>query len=179
MPHIIAWRLRENAKEIETAGGTGFAVRLGERYYNRETKKTLYNNYEVVLFANTVLKAQLYRDTLIKGSIIQVLGNESIPKIFRKKDGSLGVSFSLTDAKLGFIYNAYENEGQLLRQQQERPQREKPPRPQRPQHERQQPPQQERPQHERQQPPQQERPQQNNAGQNDNFFDDNWDDMDF
>jgi len=166
MPHIIAWKLREDAKEIETAGGTGFAVRLGERYYNRETKKTLYNNYEVVLFANTVLKAQLYRDTLIKGSVIQVMGNESIPKIFRKKDGSLGISFSLTDAKLGFIYNPYENEGQLRRQQQERPQREKPPRPQ-------------PPQHERPQPPHHERPQQSNAGQNDNFFNDNWDDMDF
>ena len=163
MPHIIAWKLREDAKEIETAGGTGFAVRLGERYYNRETKKTLYNNYEVVLFANTVLKAQLYRDTLIKGSTIQVMGNETVPKIFRKKDGSLGISYSLTDAKLGFISNPYENEGQLRRQQQERPQREKPPRPQPPQHERPQPPQ----------------PQQNNAGQNDNFFNDDWDDMNF
>ena len=75
--HTVVGKLNEDANEFQAGEYTGFGFRLGERYFDRETKSNEWTNYKAVVFSNNANQINFLRDALVKGAIVQVSG-ESI-----------------------------------------------------------------------------------------------------
>lgn len=112
MAHTIVGKLNKAANEIPTQSGTGFGIRLGVQYYDRETKKKEWTNYEAVIFASQPQQVQFYKDVLVEGSVIEVSGEALKIKQFHGQ-GGLSLSLELINAKLGYVHAA----GQAPQQQ--------------------------------------------------------------
>ncbi len=105
MAHTIVGKLNKSANEIPTQNGAGFGIRLGVQYYDRETKKKEWTNYETIIFASQPQQIQFYRDVLVEGSVIEVSGESLKIKQFQGQNG-LSLSLELINAKLGYVHAA-------------------------------------------------------------------------
>lgn len=112
MAHTIVGKLNKAANEIPTQNGVGFGIRLGVQYYDRETKKKEWTNFEAIIFTNQPQQTQFYRDVLVEGSVIEVSGESLKIKQFQGQNG-LSLSLELINAKLGYVHAA----GQTSQQQ--------------------------------------------------------------
>ena len=83
----ITGKLNKAANQFQAGDGKGFGIRLGVRFYNRETKEQEYTNYEAVIFAREGAQADFYTSALVEGSIVEVSGSGCQIKTF---DGSNG-----------------------------------------------------------------------------------------
>lgn len=103
MAHAIVGKLNKPANQFQAGDGTGFGIRLGVQYYDRETKQKEWTNYEAVIFANQQAQVDFYQSALVEGSVIEISG-ESIK--IRKFDGQNGqqISLELIGAKLGYVH---------------------------------------------------------------------------
>lgn len=72
MPHTIPAKLNEDAREFQAGESTGFGFRLGERYYDRETKQSEYTNYEGAVFSKNQAQIDFLRSALVKGAAVTV-----------------------------------------------------------------------------------------------------------
>jgi hypothetical protein len=72
MPHTITAKLNEDAREFQAGESTGFGFRIGERYYDRETQKSEYTNYEGAIFSRNENQTAFLRSALVKGAILTV-----------------------------------------------------------------------------------------------------------
>ena len=118
MAHTIVGKLNKPANEIPTQNGTGFGIRLGVQYYDRDTKQKEWTNYEAVIFANQPTQTQFYKDVLVEGSVIEVSGEALKIKQFQGQNG-LSLSLEIINAKLGYVHAATQQQQQPQPQQQQ------------------------------------------------------------
>ena len=113
----ITGKLNKAANQFQAGESTGFGVRLGVRYYDRETQQNEYTNYEAVIFAKAPAQVQFYQQALVEGSVIELSGTTQKIKSFDGQNGQV-LSIEIHDAKLGFVHTG----NQPQQQQQQAPQ---------------------------------------------------------
>lgn len=122
MAITITAKLNKAANEFQAGESTGFGLRLGVQYYDRESKQKEWTNYECVIFAKAEGQVNFYRDALIEGAIIEITGQQAKIKKFEDY-----LSIELIDAKLGYVGQGVSsnqkavNQGQKVAQQQVQP----------------------------------------------------------
>jgi single-strand DNA-binding protein len=112
----ITGKLNKAANQFQAGESTGFGVRLGVRYYDRETQKNEYTNYEAVIFAKAPAQVQFYQQALVEGSVIELSGTTQKIKSFDGQNGQV-LSIEIHDAKLGFVHTGNQPQQQQATQQ--------------------------------------------------------------
>ena len=102
MATTITGKLNKAASVFQAGDSTGFGLRIGVQYYDRETKQKEWTNYEAVIFAKPGPQADFYAGALVEGSIVEVSGQSLKIKKFEGQNG-LSLSIELIDAKIGYI----------------------------------------------------------------------------
>ena len=100
----ITGKLNKAANQFQAGDSKGFGIRLGVRFYNRETKEQEYTNYEAVIFAREGAQADFYTSALVEGSIVEVSGSGCQIKTFDGSNGAVN-TISILDSKLGFVFS--------------------------------------------------------------------------
>ena len=72
MSTTITGKLNKPASQFAAGESTGFGLRLGVKYYDRETKGDAWTNYEAVVFAKAPAQVQFYQQVLVEGAIVKV-----------------------------------------------------------------------------------------------------------
>lgn len=112
----ITGKLNKAANQFQAGESTGFGVRLGVRYYDRETQQNEYTNYEAVIFAKAPAQVQFYQQALVEGSVIELSGTTQKIKSFDGQNGQI-LSIEIHDAKLGFVHTGNQPQQQVPQQQ--------------------------------------------------------------
>ena len=100
----ITGKLNKAANQFQAGDSKGFGIRLGVKFYNRETKEQEYTNYEAVIFAREGAQADFYTSALVEGSIVEVSGSGCQIKTFEGSNGAVN-TISILDSKLGFVFS--------------------------------------------------------------------------
>ena len=103
MAHTIVGKLNKNASIFQAGESTGFGIRLGVKYYDRETQQNEWTNYEAAIFAKQPNQIQFYQNTLVEGSVIEVSGDALKIKSFDGQNGQQ-LSIEILNAKLGYVH---------------------------------------------------------------------------
>tara|TARA_Y100000034_G_C6891197_1_gene410003 strand:- start:164 stop:703 length:540 start_codon:yes stop_codon:yes gene_type:complete len=103
MAHTIVGKLNKEATCFQAGESTGFGIRLGVQYYDRETKQKEWTNYEAVIFAKQPAQIQFYQQVLVKDSVIEVSGDQLKIKSFDGQSGQ-SLSIEILNAKLGYTH---------------------------------------------------------------------------
>jgi single-strand DNA-binding protein len=122
----ITGKLNKAANQFQAGESIGFGVRLGVRYYDRETQQNKYTNYEAVIFAKAPAQVQFYQQALVEGSVIELSGTTQKIKSFDGQNGQV-LSIEIHDAKLGFVHTGNQPQQQQQAQQQQYQQRQQVP----------------------------------------------------
>lgn len=123
MATTVTGKLNAAATQFAAGESTGFGLRIGVQYYDRETKQKEWTNYECAIFAKAPAQVQFYQQALVEGAVVELTGQQIKIKQFEGQNG-LRLSLELIDAKLGYAFNpsgqqAYGQNAQ--QQQQQRP----------------------------------------------------------
>jgi single-strand DNA-binding protein len=121
MSTTITGKLNKAATQFQAGDGFGFGLRLGVKYYDRETKADAWTNFEAVVFAKAPAQVQFYQQALVEGAIVEVSGDKLKIRQFQGNNG-LSLSIELLDAKLGFVFAPQSSNSQAQAPQQQRPQ---------------------------------------------------------
>lgn len=105
MGHTIVGKLNKAATQFQAGESVGFGVRLGVKYYDRETKQDAWTNFEAVIFAKAPAQIQFYQSALIEGSVIELSGDQLKIKTFDGQNGQ-SISIELLNSKLGYVHTA-------------------------------------------------------------------------
>lgn len=116
MSTTITGKLNKSATQFQAGESVGFVVRLGVKFYDRETKADQWTNYEAVVFAKAPAQIQFYQSALVEGAIVEVSGDKLKIRQFQGNNG-LSLSIELLDAKLGAVFAP---QGQAPQQPQQR-----------------------------------------------------------
>jgi single-strand DNA-binding protein len=119
MATTIVGKLNKSATQFQAGESTGFGIRLGVKYYDRESKADAWTNYEAVIFAKAPAQVQFYQQVLVEGAIVEVSGDKLKIRQFQGNNG-LSLSIELLDAKLGFVNAHQSSNGQAQAPQQQR-----------------------------------------------------------
>tara|TARA_R110002095_G_scaffold123006_2_gene106916 strand:+ start:2653 stop:3195 length:543 start_codon:yes stop_codon:yes gene_type:complete len=111
MSTTITGKLNKDASEFAAGESTGFGVRLGVQYYDRETQQKEWTNYEGAIFAKAPAQINFYRDILREGAIIEVSCDQLKIKSFDGQNGTM-LSLEMLNAKLGYAHNPNQQQGQ-------------------------------------------------------------------
>ena len=103
MSTTITIKLNAPASQFQAGESTGFGIRGGVRYYDRETKQNEWTNYEAVVFAKQAGQIQFYQQALVAGAVVEVMGKQEKIRTFEGQNG-LKLSIELIDASLGMIH---------------------------------------------------------------------------
>lgn len=103
MAHTIVGKLNHAATQFQAGDGTGFGVRVGVQYYDRETRQKEWTNYECVIFANQAAQIQFYQSALVEGSVVELSGESIKIKTFAGQNGQK-ITLELIGAKLGYVH---------------------------------------------------------------------------
>jgi len=98
----ITGKMNKAANKFQAGESLGFGVRLGVKFYNRETKAQEWTNYEAVIFAKQGAQADFYESALVAGAVIEVSGSGGQIKTFNGNNGPVN-SIAILDAKLGYV----------------------------------------------------------------------------
>lgn len=109
MAHTIVGKLNKNASIFQAGESTGFGIRLGVKYYDRETKQNEYTNYEAAIFAKQPNQIQFYQSALVEGSVIEVSGDQLKIKSFDGQNGQQ-LSVEILNAKLGYVHTGQQQQ---------------------------------------------------------------------
>jgi len=123
MSTTIVGKLNKAATQFQAGESTGFGIRLGVKFYDREAKEDAWTNFEAVIFAKAPAQVQFYQQVLVEGAMVEVSGDKLKIRQFQGNNG-LSLSIELLDAKLGFV-NAPQsstNQAQAPQQQRQQPQ---------------------------------------------------------
>ena len=104
----VTGKLNKAANQFQAGESTGFGVRLGVRYYDRDTQQNEYTNYEAVIFAKAAGQIQFYQQALVEGSVIEISGTTQKIKSFDGQNGQI-LSIEIHDAKLGFVHTGQQS----------------------------------------------------------------------
>ncbi len=123
MSHTIVGKLNRNASIFQAGESTGFGIRLGVKYYDRETQQNEWTNYEAAIFAKQPNQIQFYQNALVEGSVIEVSGDALKIKSFDGQNGQQ-LSIEILNAKLGYVHTGQQanSQQQPQYQQQQAPQ---------------------------------------------------------
>lgn len=97
----VTGKLNKPANQFAAGDRTGFGVRVGVQFYNRETKAKEWTNYEAVVFAGEGRQRDFYASTLVEGSVIELNGSGCQIKTYNDQH-----SIAILEARLGFIHTA-------------------------------------------------------------------------
>lgn len=103
MATTVTGKLNKDASVFQAGDSTGFGIRIGVKYYDRETKTDQWTNYEAAVFAKAPAQVQFYQSVLVKDSIVELTGDKLAIKQYQGQSG-LQLSIQLLDAKLGVAY---------------------------------------------------------------------------
>lgn len=123
MATTITIKLNKEATQFQAGDNSGFGIRGGVQYYDRETKQKEWTNYEAVVFAKPGAQSDFYAQSLVAGSVVEVTGLTQKIKQFQGQNG-LVISIELLDAKVGMVHTgqqAPQHRPQQAPQQQNRP----------------------------------------------------------
>ena len=121
MSTTVVGKLNKAATQFQAGESTGFGIRLGVKYYDRETKSDQWSNFEAVVFAKAPAQVQFYQQVLVEGAVVEVSGDKLKIRQFQGQNG-LSLSIELLDAKLGFVNAPQSSTNQAQAPQQQRPQ---------------------------------------------------------
>lgn len=116
MAHTIVGKLNKNASIFQAGESTGFGIRLGVKYYDRETQQNEWTNYEAAIFAKQPNQIQFYQNALVEGSVIEVSGEALKIKSFDGQNGQQ-LSIEILNAKLGYVHTGQQVNNQQQYQQ--------------------------------------------------------------
>ncbi len=116
MAHTITGKLNKPANMFQAGESTGFGIRLGVKYYDRETKADAWTNYSAAVFAKNHNQIAYLRQVLVEGAIVSVSG-ESIKADQYQGQNGLQITLDLQNARIEYAFNP---QGQ--QQQQAQPQ---------------------------------------------------------
>lgn len=119
MATTITGKLNKAASQFQAGDSTGFGLRLGVKYYDRETKTDQYTNFEAVIFAKNPAQVEFYQNALVEGSIVEVTCDKIKIRQYQGQNG-LSLSIEMLDAKLGYVMNPNQAPRQQAPQQQQR-----------------------------------------------------------
>lgn len=125
MATTITGKLNKAANEFQAGAYTGFGIRLGKQYYDRETKQKEWTNYEAAVFSNNTQQIEFYRSNLVEGAVVEITAEAEKVKQFQGNNG-LVLSIELIDCKLGYVHSG-QQQGYA---QQQAPQQQVPQQPQ-------------------------------------------------
>jgi len=120
MATTITGKLNKAATQFQAGESTGFGLRLGVKFYDRETKSDQWTNFEAVVFAKAPAQVQFYQQALVEGAIVEVSGDKLKIRQFQGNSG-LSLSIEILDAKLGAVFAPQGQAPQQQRQQQAAP----------------------------------------------------------
>lgn len=103
MSTTITGKLNKAAREFQAGAYTGFGIRLGKQYYDRETKQKEWTNYEAAVFTDKPQQIEFYRSSLVEGSVVEVMAEAEKIKQFQG-DSDLVLTIELIDCKLGLVH---------------------------------------------------------------------------
>lgn len=103
MATTVTGKLNKPASQFQAGESTGFGLRLGVKFYDRETKAEQWTNYEAVVFAKAPAQVQFYQQVLVESAIVEVSGDKLKIRQFQGSNG-LSLSIELLDAKLGAAF---------------------------------------------------------------------------
>lgn len=103
MSITVTSKLNKAATQFQAGESTGFGLRLGVKFYDRETKSDQWTNYEAVVFAKAPAQVQFYQQALVEGAIVEVSGEKCKIRQFQGNSG-LSLSIEILDAKLGAVF---------------------------------------------------------------------------
>lgn len=117
MATTITGKLNKPANEFQAGAYTGFGIRLGKQYYDRETKQKEWTNYEAAVFSNNTQQIEFYRSSLIEGAVVEISADAEKIKQFDGNNGPI-LSIELIDCKIGYIHTGQQqNQGYAQPQQ--------------------------------------------------------------
>lgn len=120
MGTTVTGKLGRDASQFQAGDATGFGVRIGVKYYDRETRQNEWTNYEAAIFSKNPAQIQFYQSSLVEGSVVEITGDSIKIKEYNGK-----YTLELLNAKIGFIHT-----GQQAPQQASNPHpRQHPPQP--------------------------------------------------
>lgn len=103
MSTTITGKLNKAATQFQANDSVGFGLRLGVKYYDRESKTEQWCNYELCVFAKAPAQVQFYQSALVEGAIVEVSGDKQRIKQFQGANG-LSLSIEILDARLGAVF---------------------------------------------------------------------------
>lgn len=104
MAHTITGKLNKPANQFQAGESVGFNVRLGVKYYNRETKQDDWTNYSAVIFAKNPNQIGYLQQVLVEGAIVSVSGESQRIDQYQGQNG-LSLTIELLNARLEYAYN--------------------------------------------------------------------------
>ena len=113
----ITGKLNKQPNEFKAGESTGFGIRLGQQYYDRETKQKEWTNYECAIFAKAGPQLDFYRQALVENAIICISGKEQKIKSFEGQNGT-SLSIEILNASLDNVFSPI---GQVSPPQQQAP----------------------------------------------------------
>lgn len=104
MATTVTGKLNQAASIFQAGESTGFGVRVGVQYYDRETQQKEWTNYECAIFAKAQGQIDFYKSVLVEGAIVELSGESIKIKQFEGQNG-LKITLELINAKLGYAHN--------------------------------------------------------------------------
>ena len=115
MATTITVKLNKDATQFQAGESTGFGVRGGVQYYDRETKTKMWTNYEAAIFVRNPSQIQFYQTALVAGSVVEISGRSERIREFQGNNGLI-LSIELLDASIGYIHTDQQAPAQQPRQ---------------------------------------------------------------
>jgi single-strand DNA-binding protein len=99
----VTGKLNKDAKQFAAGEYTGFNIRVGVKFYDRETKDNQWTNYSAVIFSNNQSQIQFLQGALVAGSVVELFGESIKVDTFTKDDGQTLITLELNNSRLGYI----------------------------------------------------------------------------
>jgi len=100
----VTGKLNKPAHQFHAGESVGFGIRIGVKYYDRNTKTNEWTNYKAVLFAKAPGQIQFLADNLIEGAIVEITGDKQKIEVYEGQQGPM-YSIEILDAKIGYVGN--------------------------------------------------------------------------
>jgi hypothetical protein len=97
--HTVPFRLNEDAQEFAAGEYTGFGIRTGIKYQDRN-KQDQWTNYKAAIFSKSQAQIDFYRANLIKGALVVVTAEKQEVELFQKQDGTTIAAIKLLNGNV-------------------------------------------------------------------------------
>lgn len=104
MAHTITGKLNKPASMFQAGESTGFGIRLGVKYYDRNTKADAWTNYSAAVFAKNPNQIAYLQQILVEGAIVSLSGDSIKVDQYQGQNG-LQITLDLQNAKVEYAFN--------------------------------------------------------------------------